>query len=367
MAKSVDFDKIVDEVETDEDFGEGIDAETPDPPEDETPDISDEVETDEVADDPEPEDEVEEVSLRDLAQKFQFNLPEGDDVEVLEGFLQQTAGLRDWAQQAQAQLRQYQQQAQHLQYQLAQQQQSVPTQVQQPVTKGPQVDNGLTNLLAQKPEWNDGWLKFLEPGENGGVKVIEGADPSLKQKYLNQVEWERKLDSYIRSNPHQFAYESYQANPDFQQTIREEIQREVLSLQDRIEAQRIAEQVRPYIYDAHGNVTPFGQAYLTEVHESTGRFASSADLHHQAMKVSGHLLEQMQAQAQAPAETPAESKKKRQLSFAKRQAERKPNRGNTAAHRAKAKSRPRDAVDLEREMLEMLSESGADLDARAVL
>lgn len=364
MAKNVDFDKIVDEVETDEDFGEGIDAETPDPPEDETPDLSDEVETEDSADDPEPEDEVEEVSLRDLAQKFQFNLPEGDDVEVLEGFLQQTAGLRDWAQQAQAQLRQSQQQLQHLQYQLAQQQQPA----QQPTAPPKAELTGSLKHWEKVPEWSDDWLRLVKRDENGDLVPISGADPTLPQKIMERQRWEERAQRTFFENPQQFIYEALQGMPQFQETMGQRIQQEIVTLQDRIEAQRIAEKINPYLKNQDGSLNPAGEAYMATVQECIANGIHDSQRQHQfALRAAAPYIEQMQAQAQVPAETPAESKKKRQLSFAKRQAERKPNRGNTAAHRAKAKSRPRDAVDLEREMLEMLSESGADLDARAVL
>lgn len=308
-------------------FGEGLD-ETDLPSEDTEPSPeSPEDDSPELEDSPEPEDEVEEVSLRSLAEKFQFNLPDGDDVEVLEGFLQQTAGLRDWAQQAQTQLRQYQQQAQHLQYQLSQQQQpSAPA--REP--EKPQELTGLLKHWQSPPPWNDDWLRLVKRDENGDLVPINGADPTLPQKIMERQRWEERAQRTFFENPQQFIYEALQGLPQFQETMGQRIQQEIVTLQDRIEAQRIAERINPYLKNQDGSLNPAGEAYMATVQECMANGIYDAQRQHQfALRAAAPYIEQMQQQqqAQTPAETPKETKKKRQLQLAKKAAEKKVNRG----------------------------------------
>lgn len=331
------LDELDEEVENeDDDFGSGIvDDDDGDAPPEPTG----------GGDDPEPEpepepedltdDEVDSVSVRDLAQKFGIELEDTDDeAEALESFFNQAAQLRDWSRQAAQERQQLQQQLSYYQ----QQQSQPPQQPQQaPTEEKPQKLTGLLEHWQNVPEWNDDWLNFVERDENGNLVAKSGADPTLPQKIMARHRWEEQAQRRMLSDPRQFVMEALQATPEFQGVVQDQIQEAVRQVQDQVEANQIAQQIRPYLMDQEGRPNAAGQAYIEAIEYAQKQLNvnSSQHLHSLGLQAARPYIQamqqQMQQQQQAAAqkpETPREQKKRRQLNLAKKGASKKSNRGN---------------------------------------
>jgi hypothetical protein len=352
MPKSLDddaLDNIANEVADDDDFGKGLETEAP-----ETTEVVDEVVDDVPEIEEEPEEEVEEISARAIAEKYGLPFEGEDDVEALDKLF---GKVQQFAQAQRQREAQYAEQLRQYQYQLAQRQEPV----QQKPADTPKPLTGLLKHWEKVPEWDDNWRNMVKQDESGEWVAKPGADPSLPQKIQARIAWEERAQRSFFENPQQFVYETFQANNDFQSAIKQQIEQAVYQVQDSIEAQRVADQMRPHLFNEDGTQNEAGKAYMNAVQMAQQRgIYDTPSLHQFALQAATPYI---LAQQQAP---PPEPKKKKQLSFAKKHAQRKVNQGHTAEKRDKAKTRPRDAVDLERQMLEAMKEAGIDLNAKAV-
>lgn len=371
MAKSVDFDKIVDEVDQDSsDFGDGIETEIlPDDTSENTPEVEDESDPPLGEIDEEPEPEEEQITFRSLLSERGLNVPDdADEVEVLGNLLDRYSQAGEQMRRMQAEQQQLQQYVQQYQYMLHQQQQKPLEQTTRSATERKPLTGALKHWESV-PEWNENWSKLVRRDEEGNLVAVPGADPTLPQKYMQRLEWEERAQRTFFENPQQFLLESFQANPDFQNAIQQQIQQAVAQVQDRFEAQQITAQMKPYLQDESGQWNEAGLAYTQAIEHAEKNLGiyGTQQLHALGLQAATPYIRMMQAQQQAPPEEkPAEVKKKRQINFLKKQAERKPNRGQSAEKRAKVRP-PRDAVDLEKQMIEQMKDMGIDLDARAVV
>lgn len=361
MAKSLSDDQLDDLVDDAEDFGEGI-------PGDDDPSEGQATASEEDSqEDIEPE-EIEEPapSFRDILSKRGVTVPDdADEIEYFNGMLDQFTRLN---QQVQAERQQYQQQLAYYQ-QLSQQQPQKP--LQEPVK--PAELKGLLSHWKAVPEWQDTWLQLVKRNEAGEVIPIPGAAPDLPQKIRERQLWEERAQRLFFENPQQFIYEALENHPSFQEIrqFQTQSQQDFLAYQDKMESDRIAREREPHLiqYDNQGNkhLTLAGQAYVAAIQEATaeskGTITDSKLLDKIGWRAALPYAIQAQEQAQKPVETASEAKKKRQLSFARKQAEKKPGR-SSESQRAKAKDRPRDAVDLQKAMIAGLVEAGIDPDAR---
>lgn len=366
--KTID-DKSLDDVLNDpelddDDFGAGID-DSPNPKAkdndggDIDPDEDPELEA-------EPEEVEDPITLRSLLAERGYELPEdADEIEAF-GNIFDNLSQRDQAvRQLQEQNRQYQQQLswflnQNNQLQKADQQQPEKT----------QVENELTKLIASRPEWKPSYLNFLERDpETGKVRVAEGADPALLQKYNNYIEWEREFDSHFRQDPNSFIFNSIQANPQFQDYFQQQIQQAVARVQESFNADRIMQQRGPYLFDddpqGGRKLNQAGEIYaaaIQEAREAFGENTPAEQLDRIAWRAAfPYALAAQQAQQKpSPKETPSQSKARKQIQFQKDAAKKRANTNR----RSKPKDELQDVDDMDKFALSLMEEAGIDPHAR---
>lgn len=330
----------------DEDFGKGIADEDdipPDPPEEVA-------EAEEEPEEVEAEPEVEDTSptLRSILAQHNVNLPDGVDEaeytsQLVSGYLQ----LRQQAQQIQQQNQQYQHYLAQAQQQLAQRQ--APPEPQKP----PEL-SGLLSHWKKVPEWDDNWERLVRKDENGNLVPIPGAAPDLPQKYLDRLRWEERAQRTFFENPQQFIHEALQLHPEYQKTRQEldAMRQEFVAYQDRMLADQLVSRNLSQIKDESGQFTPAGQAYLAVVKQMEDAGITNSAFVNQIAQIAMSGYAQP---AQAPAKEPvADTKKKKQLSFAKKAAEKKSNSGKPG------KTRLNTREDMDRYAKSLMEEAGID-------
>jgi hypothetical protein len=112
----------------------------------------------------------------------------------------------------------------------------------------------------QVPEWNPAWERFLEQDpQTGRLKVAEGADPTLLQKYQSRQQWERDQLRGFLSDPQAFL-KDYVA-PLVQEQAQQLVQQQLGGFQAQNFAQQFVQQHGGWLYarDEQGNTVPDGR------------------------------------------------------------------------------------------------------------
>jgi hypothetical protein len=148
-------------------------------------------------------------------------------------------------------------------------QQTQPQQKQEPEPqKAPEAPKA---EQPQRPEWNDTWEAYLEPGPNGTVVIAKehrgAVDPSLPQKYMAYKRWERDRVKQLldRSDDlfdesrleSKFAEVEERAYKRAVEELRKERQQETIQSFE----QKLVQEISPWFKDKSGSITSVGRVF----------------------------------------------------------------------------------------------------------
>jgi hypothetical protein len=343
-------DEQLDEIFEEDDFGKGIpddDDSVPQAKGSEDDDIDPEEESPEIE---EPEEEP--LTLRSILAQRNVNLPDDtDEGEYLGQLLDRFSTIGQQYQQLQAERQQYQQQLAYLHAQQRQPQQAPAPTPQQKL-------EGLLKHWEKVPEWNENWVQDIGRDAEGKLIPLNNADPTIVQKYRERIRWEEQAQRTLFENPQQFIYESLQSQPQFKSFIQEQIAEAVRETEDKFEADRLAREIAPHVYNQDRSLTPFGQVYIATMQEAEKHgVKGSQNIHNYALRAALPYA----PQAEAPKETPSEKKRSKQIQFQKSQVA----KGNKSRKRTPAPRFDRDPEAITEYAIAQMRKEGIDPYARA--
>lgn len=270
---------------------------------------------------PEGEADTETEDLRDYLRQHGIELPEDED----EG-----AALSRWAQSQQqialeARQREAaaQQQLEQWQRQLAWQQQQQAVAQQQHAAQQAQQFQGLLAHWNNVPEFDESFIdKAFTVDEQGNLKVREGYDPGLLQKYEAYRNWQRQALSTLARNPQQVVLQAITSSPWLHQYTTSVVEQALARERQQVAAQALVTEMEAKFFErnadgshktANGGLvrTPLGNRVL-ELQRAVKAAGEQDDM---AALVRAYQIVKNDPGAMAsltkPAKTPEDGKKRR--------------------------------------------------------